>query len=108
MDADSIRSPVRNKLGVLTPAVQSSAPPNSQGELDRHTLHAARTFDMLLRNGQNWRGVRLVKLDTWSLLLVLPGQGRAGISHIGPKTSVSRRGHRTAVAMWPRDCVFDE
>jgi hypothetical protein len=36
---------------------------------------AARTFDVL-RNGQTWRGVRPVELDSWSVLLDVPDQGR--------------------------------
>jgi hypothetical protein len=58
------------------PAPQPSAPAKPHGELDRRTLNAARTFDVLLRNGQTWRGVRLLEMDSWSLLLDIPEQGR--------------------------------
>jgi hypothetical protein len=58
------------------PAAQPSGPPKAHGELDRRTLQAARTFDMLLRNGQTWRGVQLVEMDSWSVLLEVPDQGR--------------------------------
>jgi hypothetical protein len=37
---------------------------------------ATRTFDVLPRNGQTWRGVRLVEMDSWSLLLDVPDQRR--------------------------------
>ena len=59
-----------------TPAAQPSAPAKPHGELDRRTLNAARTFDVLLRNGQTWRSVRLLEMDSWSLLLEVPEQGR--------------------------------
>jgi hypothetical protein len=59
-----------------TSAVQPSAPAKPHGELDRRTLQAARTFDVLLRNGQTWHGVRLLEMDSWSLLLEVPEQGR--------------------------------
>jgi hypothetical protein len=39
-------------------------------------LQAASTFDVLLRNGQTWRGVRLLEMDSWSALLEVPDQGR--------------------------------
>ena len=55
---------------------QPSTPPKLHGELDRRTLGAARTFDVLLRNGQTWRGVRLLEMDSWSLLLEVPEHGR--------------------------------
>ncbi len=32
-------------------------------------LTTARTFGVLLRNSQTWKSVRLVEMDTWSLLL---------------------------------------
>src|ERR671939_90331 len=60
-----------------TPAAEPSAPAKPHGELDRRTLNAARTFDVLLRNGQTWRGVRLIEMGSWSLLLEVPEQGRA-------------------------------
>jgi hypothetical protein len=59
-----------------TSAVQPSAPAKPHGELDRRTLQAMRTFDVLLRNGQTWHGVRLLEMDSWSLLLEVPEQGR--------------------------------
>jgi len=50
----------------LTPP---GAPPKPKGELDRRTLTSARTFGVLLRNGQTWNRVRLLEMDTWSLLV---------------------------------------
>ena len=55
---------------------QARRTPKPHGELDRRTLQVARTFDVLLRNGQTWRGVRLLEMDSWSLLLDVPEQGR--------------------------------
>jgi len=51
-----------------------SAPPKPRGELDRRTLTAARTFDVVLRNGQTWKSVRLLEMDTWSLLVEADGR----------------------------------
>ena len=58
------------------PPAQPSAPVQAAGKLDQRTLNAVRTFDVLLRNGQTWRGVRLIEMDNWSLLLDVPEQGR--------------------------------
>ena len=72
-------TPAQSSAGTSTnqtPAVQSSTPPKPHGELDRRTLQAVRTFDVLLRNCPPWRGVRLVEMDSWSLLLDVPEQRR--------------------------------
>jgi len=49
-------------------------PPKPKGELDRRTLTTARTFDVVLRSGQTWKSVRLLEMDTWSLLVEADGR----------------------------------
>ena len=70
-----------------TPAVPRAAgePPKLKpaAELDRRTLQAAGTFDVVLRGGQTWRRVRLLEMDSWNLLLETE-QGRVLL----PKHSV--------------------
>lgn len=78
---DASSSPTPTHAGAAsstTPAgpAPPSTPPKLHGELDRRTLVPARTFDVLLRNGQTWHGVRLLEMDSWSLLLDVPDHGR--------------------------------
>src|SRR5438445_723454 len=59
------------------PAGPATTPPRSKGQLnldqrsglDQRILRAAGSFDVLLRNGQTWSHVRLLDMDTWSLLI---------------------------------------
>ncbi len=68
------------------PPPAPSIPPKPKAlfnQLDTRLLRQAGTFTVLLRNGERWEKVKLLDMDTWSLL-VQTDQGRVLL----PKHSV--------------------
>jgi len=62
----------------VPPTAPPSIPPKPKAlydRLDARLLREAGTFTVLLRNGERWEKVKLLDMDTWSLL-VQGDQGR--------------------------------